>query len=125
MPDTCEGAHGESPGDSVIAKAAAALKRPQGRGRGSREPPVDGAGTDVIVIEGKEGLHPVDHAIIAIGAYNPVSTTVSGYAQALQGATSLSEVVKESQNSAGYQYMGIVSKQSLTATSTTCAATSA
>jgi UDP-N-acetylglucosamine 1-carboxyvinyltransferase len=26
---------------------------------------VDGAGTDVIVIEGKEGLHPVDHAIIA------------------------------------------------------------
>ena len=28
----------------------------------------------------------VDHAIIAIGAYNPVSTTVSGYAQALQGA---------------------------------------
>jgi UDP-N-acetylglucosamine 1-carboxyvinyltransferase len=25
---------------------------------------VDGAGTDVIVIEGKEGLHPVDHAII-------------------------------------------------------------
>jgi hypothetical protein len=61
----------------------------------------------------------VDHAIIAIGAYNPVSTTVSGYAQALQGATSLSEVVKESQNSAGYQYMGIVSKQSLAAQSTT------
>ncbi len=26
---------------------------------------VDGAGTDVIVIEGKEGLHPVDHAIMA------------------------------------------------------------
>lgn len=25
---------------------------------------VDGAGTDVIVIEGREGLHPVDHAII-------------------------------------------------------------
>jgi hypothetical protein len=61
----------------------------------------------------------VDHAIIAIGAYNPVSTTVSGYAQALQGATSLSEVVKESQNSAGYQYLGIVSKQSLAAQSTT------
>jgi hypothetical protein len=60
----------------------------------------------------------VDHAIIAIGAYNPVSTTVSGYAQALQGATSLSEVVKESQNTAGYQYMGIVSKQALAATST-------
>ena len=61
----------------------------------------------------------VDHAIIAIGAYNTLSTTVSGYAQALQGATSLSEVVKESQNSAGYQYMGIVSKQSLAAQSTT------
>jgi UDP-N-acetylglucosamine 1-carboxyvinyltransferase len=26
---------------------------------------VDGAGTDVITIEGREGLHPVDHAIIA------------------------------------------------------------
>jgi UDP-N-acetylglucosamine 1-carboxyvinyltransferase len=26
---------------------------------------IEGAGTDVIVIEGKEGLHPVDHAIIA------------------------------------------------------------
>ena len=26
---------------------------------------VDGAGTDVIIIEGKEDLHPVDHAIIA------------------------------------------------------------
>jgi hypothetical protein len=60
----------------------------------------------------------VDHAIIAIGAYNPVSTTVSGYAQALQGATSLSEVVKESQNTAGYQYLGMVSKQTLAATST-------
>jgi hypothetical protein len=62
---------------------------------------------------------PVDHAIIVIGAYNPVSTTVSGYAQALQGATSLSEVVKESQNTAGYQYLGMVSKQALAATPTT------
>jgi hypothetical protein len=61
----------------------------------------------------------VDHAIIAIGAYNPVSTTISGYAQALQGATSLSEVVKESQNTAGYQYLGIISKQTLAAQSTT------
>jgi hypothetical protein len=61
----------------------------------------------------------VDHAIIAISAYNPVSTTISGYAQALQRATSLAEVVKESQNTAGYQYLGIVSKQPLAATSTT------
>jgi hypothetical protein len=61
----------------------------------------------------------VDHAIIAIGAYNPASTTVSGYAQVLQEATSLSEVVKESQNTAGYQYLGMVSKQALSATSTT------
>ena len=47
---------------------------------------------------------------------HPVSTTVSGYAQALQGATSLSEVVKESQNTAGYQYLGMVRKQAATST---------
>jgi hypothetical protein len=61
----------------------------------------------------------VDHAIIAIGAYNPASTTVSGYAQALQGDISLSEVVKESQNTAGYQYLGIITKQTLGAATTT------
>jgi hypothetical protein len=61
----------------------------------------------------------VDHAILAIGAYNPASTTVSGWAQALQDATPLSEVVKESQNTAGYQYIGVVGKQTLANQSTT------
>jgi UDP-N-acetylglucosamine 1-carboxyvinyltransferase len=50
---------------------------------------VDGAGTDVIVIEGKEGLHPVDHAIIAdrieAGTYM-VAAAVTGGDVLLEGA---------------------------------------
>ncbi|HEX6242039.1 MAG TPA: UDP-N-acetylglucosamine 1-carboxyvinyltransferase [Polyangiales bacterium] len=50
---------------------------------------VDGAGTDVIVIEGKEGLHPVDHAIIPdrieAGTYM-VAAAVTGGNVLLEGA---------------------------------------
>ena len=50
---------------------------------------VDGAGTDVIVIEGKEGLHPVDHAIIPdrieAGTYM-VAAAVTGGDVLLEGA---------------------------------------
>jgi UDP-N-acetylglucosamine 1-carboxyvinyltransferase len=49
---------------------------------------VDGAGTDVISIEGKEGLHPVDHAIIPdrieAGTYM-VAAAVTGGDVLLQG----------------------------------------
>ncbi len=77
--------------------------------------------TDQDVLTLTRTPQPVEHAVIAIGAFNPASTTVSGYAQLRQGATTLSQVVKESQNVAGYQYLGVVSRQVLTATSTTWA----
>jgi UDP-N-acetylglucosamine 1-carboxyvinyltransferase len=51
---------------------------------------VEGAGTDVIVIEGVEGLHPVDHAIIAdrieAGTYM-VAAAVTGGDVLLEGVT--------------------------------------
>lgn len=77
--------------------------------------------TDQDVLTLTRTPQPVEHAALAIGAFNCASTAVSGYAQVAQNENSLSQVVKESQNSAGYQYLGVVSRQVLSAAPTTWA----
>jgi hypothetical protein len=71
-----------------------------------------------ICLRGPRHPQSVHHAISAIGVYNPASSTVSGYAQALQALDQPLRGSQESQNTAGYQYLGILSKRALAAVST-------
>jgi hypothetical protein len=61
----------------------------------------------------------LSHAIIAVDAYNTVSTTVSTYLNIVKDGSSLAEVNREAPNTAGYQDAGLAQRETLAAVSTT------
>jgi hypothetical protein len=61
----------------------------------------------------------LSHAIVAVGAYNTVSTSVSAYLNVAKDGSSLAEVVREAPNTAGWQDAGLAQQQALSAVSTT------
>ena len=61
----------------------------------------------------------LSHAIIAVGAYNTVSTSVSAYLNVAKDGSSLAEVNREAPNTAGYQDAGLAQREMLAAVSTT------
>jgi hypothetical protein len=58
------------------------------------------------------------HAIIAIGSFNTVSTTVSGYLNFARDGTDQTEFVREGVNAAAYLHAGVVQRQTLAASPT-------
>ena len=61
----------------------------------------------------------LSHAIIAVGSYNTVSTSVSAYLNVAKDGSSLAEVNREAPNTAGYQDAGLAQRETLAAVSTT------
>ena len=61
----------------------------------------------------------LQHAIIAVGAYNTASTTVSGYFNVAKDGTPVAEWNREAPNAAGWQCAGLAQRATLAAVSTT------
>ena len=61
----------------------------------------------------------LSHAIIPVGSYNTVSTSVSAYFNVAKDGSSLAEVVREAPNTAGWQDAGLAQRETPAAVSTT------
>jgi hypothetical protein len=61
----------------------------------------------------------LQHAIIAVGSYNTVSTTVSAYFNVAKDGGNLTELNREAPNTAGWQHVGLAQRDTLAAASTT------
>ncbi len=61
----------------------------------------------------------LQHAIIAVGAYNTASTTVSGYLNVARDGSTVEEWNREAPNAAGWQCAGLAQRQMLAAVATT------
>jgi hypothetical protein len=61
----------------------------------------------------------LQHAIIAVGAYNTASTTVSGYLNVAKDGSAVEEWNREAPNAAGWQCAGLAQRATLAAVSTT------
>ena len=61
----------------------------------------------------------LSHAIIAVGSYNTVSTSVSAYLNVAKDGSNLAEVNREAPNTAGWQDAGLAQRQTLAAVATT------
>ncbi|MBX3516050.1 MAG: hypothetical protein KF815_03815 [Rhodospirillales bacterium] len=59
------------------------------------------------------------HAVIAIGAYNTASTTVSSYLNVAKDGGTMEEWNREAPNAAGWQFAGLAQRQTLAAVATT------
>ena len=59
------------------------------------------------------------HAIIAVGAYNIASTSVSGYLNVAKDGSTVAEWNREAPNAAGWQCAGLAQRQTLAAVATT------
>lgn len=57
----------------------------------------------------------LSHAIIAVGAYNTVSTTVSGFLNVAKDGSAVEEWNREAPNAAGWQCAGLAQRQTLAA----------
>jgi hypothetical protein len=61
----------------------------------------------------------LQHAIIAVGAYNTASTTVSGYLTVARDGSTVKEWNREAPNAAGWQCAGLAQRATLPAVATT------
>jgi hypothetical protein len=61
----------------------------------------------------------LQHAIIAVGAYNTASTTVSGYLNVAKDGSAVEEWNREAPNAAGWQCAGLAQRATLAAVPTT------
>ncbi|QLH37724.1 MAG: hypothetical protein HWD60_00160 [Defluviicoccus sp.] len=61
----------------------------------------------------------VQHAVIAVGAYNTVSTGVSGYLSVAKNGSAVAEWNREAPNAAGWQCAGLAQRAALSAVATT------
>jgi hypothetical protein len=61
----------------------------------------------------------LQHAIIAVGSYNTVSTSVSAYLNVAKDGANLTELNREAPNSAGWQCAGLAQRATLPAVATT------